>query len=101
MRDSLLQGDYYSAILPLSVVPSPDATLSALQARVASLEVTRGVGTVSQVGVGVGGDGARIAEFLSALGAAPLLLVGSPLRLSAVLPDAALAAAEQALHARL
>ena len=101
LRDSLLQGDYYSAILPLSVVPSPDATLSALQAHVPNLTVTRGVGTVSQVGVGVGGDGARIAEFLSSLGAAPLLLVGSPLRLSAVLPEAALGAAEQALHARI
>lgn len=101
LRDSVFQGDYYSAILPLSVVPSPDATLSALKARLTSLEVTRSVGTVSSVGVGVGGDGARIAEFLSALGAAPLLLVASPLRLSAVLPEDALAAAEQALHARL
>ena len=101
LRDSVFQGDYYSAILPLSVVPSPDATLSALKARVTSLEVTRSVGPVSSVGVGVGGDGARIAEFLSALGAAPLLLVGSPLRLTAVLPEATLSAAEQALHARL
>ena len=87
--------------MPLSAVPSPDATLNALEARVTSLEVTRGVGTVSSVGVGVGGDGARIARFLSALGAAPLLLVGSPLRLSAVLPEGALAGAEQALHAQI
>ena len=37
LRDSVFQGDYYSAILPLSVVPSPDATLSALTARVTGL----------------------------------------------------------------
>ena len=61
----------------------------------------RSVGTVSRVGVGVGGDSARVAEFLEALGTSPLLLVASPLRITALLPEAALGAAEQALHARL
>jgi len=101
LRDSVFQDETFRATLPLSAVPGADATLAQLQARVAGLEVTRGVGTVSRVGVGVGGDSARVAEFLEALGTSPLLLVASPLRITALLPEAALGAAEQALHARL
>ena len=101
LRDSLFQDDTFRATLPLSTVPGADATLLALTTRVSGLEVTRDVGTVSSVGVGVGGDAARVAEFLDALGVPPLLLVASPLRISALLPEAALARAEQALHAQL
>ena len=101
LRDSVLEGDGFRATLPLSTVPSPDATLAALAARVSWLEVVRDVGTVSSVGVGVGGDAAQLAQFLDALGTPPLLLVASPLRISAILPEHALASAEQALHAQL
>jgi aspartate kinase len=101
LRDSLFQDDTFRATLPLSTVPSAAATLSALEARVSGLTVMRDVGTVSSVGVGVGGNAARVAEFLDALGVPPLLLLASPLRISALLPEAALARAELALHARL
>jgi aspartate kinase len=101
LRDSVYQNDTFCATLPLTGVPSADVTLGALQTRVSGLEVTRGVGTVSSVGVGVGADGARVAELLNALKAPPLLLVASPLRITALLPEAALAEAERALHAML
>jgi aspartate kinase len=101
LRDSVYQDDTFRATLPLTSVPSADATLAALQARLNGLEITRGIGTVSSVGVGVGGDGARVAEFLSALGCPPLLLVASPLRITALLPENALSQAERALHAQL
>jgi aspartate kinase len=101
LRDSVYQDDAFRATLPLTSVPSADATLADLKASVSGLQVTRGVGTVSSVGVGVGADGARLAEFLSALGEPPLLLVASPLRITALLPEAALTAAERGLHAQL
>jgi aspartate kinase len=101
LRDSVFQNDAFCATLPLSAVPGADATLLALKARVSGLEVACDVGTVSSVGVGVGGDATRVAEFLDALGMPPLLLIASPLRISALLPEPALARAEQALHARL
>jgi aspartate kinase len=101
LRDSVYYGSAFSATLPLTGVPSSDSALAGLAARAAGLEVTRGVGTVSCVGVGVGAEGAQLAEVMQDLGAAPLLLIASPLRITALLPDAQLAAAEQALHARL
>ena len=101
LRDSVYQDDSFRATLPLSNVPSADTVLASLQARGGGLEITRGLGTVSSVGVGVGGDGARLADFLSALDSPPRLLVASPLRITALLPEAALSQAERALHARL
>jgi aspartate kinase len=101
LRDSVQYDSAFSVTLPLSGVPSADATLGALSARVSGLEITRGVGTVSSVGVGVGAEGPQLAELMSELGAPPLLLLASPLRVTALLPQAALAAAEAALHARL
>jgi aspartate kinase len=101
LRDTVLAGNALTVTLPLTGVPSADATLAGLTTRVTGLEITRGVGSVSSVGVGVGAEGARLAEFLGDLGATPLSFVGAPLRATAVLPQAALAAAERALHARL
>jgi aspartate kinase len=101
LRDSVYDRDALSVTLPLAGIPSADATLARLKARVPALELTRGVGSVSSVGVGVGADGARVAEFLSLLGAPPQLLTASPLRITAVLPEAALTQAEHALHAHL
>jgi aspartate kinase len=100
LRDSVQQASF-CVTLPLSGVPSADTALAGLRARVTGLEITRDVGTVSSVGVGAGGEAARLAEFLSDVGASPLLLVASPLRVTALLPEAALTAAEAALHARV
>ncbi len=100
LRDCVYYDDFLHATLPLSGVPSADATLATLKARAPSLELTRGVGTVSCVGVGVGAEGGRVAEFMGQLGAPPLLLISSPLRITAVLAETALSQAEHALHAR-
>ena len=101
LRDSVQHDNAFSAMLPLSGVPSADSTLAALRAGVTGLEITLGVGTVSSVGVGAGGEGAQLAEFLNRIGTPPLLLVASPLRATALVPEAALSSAEAALHAHL
>lgn len=101
LRDSLSVGGYFHATLPLSGVPSPDASLAALGRDVPGLEITRGVGTLSRVGVDVGASARDVAEFLADLGAEPLLVTASPLRVTAVLLEATLDGAERALHARL
>jgi aspartate kinase len=100
LRDSVLVGSALTASLPLSGVPSSDAALASLTARVPGLEVVRGVGSLSVVGVGVGAEGSHIADFLAALGAPALALSSSPLRISALVSEDAVNAAEQALHAR-
>ena len=100
LRDSVYNDATLCATLPLSGIASVDAMLSILRARTPGLELTRGVGTVSCVGIGVGTEGARVAEFLGQLGVPPLLLIATPLRISALLPEAALTQAEHALHAR-
>jgi aspartate kinase len=101
LRDSVYANDTFSLLLPLSGVPSPEATLAALALRHPGVEITRGVGTISRVGVGSGGDAATMAAFLASLGASPLLLVASPLRVTALLREAELGAAELAAHAGL
>jgi aspartate kinase len=101
LRDGVYQGSHYYVLLPLSGVPSPDTTLARLADQVPGLEIVRGLGSVSVVGVGIGADGTAIADFLNDLGAAPRLLVSSPLRITALLPEAALTKAELSLHARV
>ncbi len=100
LRDGAYVDGALRATLPLSAVPSPEATLSALAARIPSLEVTTGVGSVSLVGVGAGADPGELARFLAAL-ERPLLMFTTPLRATAVLPVDALSAAEAGLHAQL
>jgi aspartate kinase len=101
LRDTLLQQDAFRATLPLSSLPSEHAALAKLAEAVPGVKVQTGVGTVSAIGVGSGAQAARVADFLAALGCTPQLLVASPLRITALLPHAALQAAEAALHARL
>ncbi len=101
LRDSVLYDSALTVILPLTGVPSADASLAALSQQIHGLEITRGVGTVSMVGVGVGAEGSEVAAALADLGTSPLLLVSNPLRVTAILPDSALTDAERALHARL
>jgi len=101
LRDSVVVDGSFHALLPLSGVPSAAATLASLSAQLPSLVVRTGVGTVSRVGGGAGTEGAELASFLSQLGMPPLLLLASALRVTALLPDAALSAAEQRLHAAL
>jgi aspartate kinase len=101
LRDTIYAGDTYSAILPLTGVPSPDATLASLAQAVTHLQIQTDVGTLSSVGVGAGAEAAELATFLAELGSDPLLLVATPLRVTAVLPHAVLPAAEQAVRQRI
>ena len=101
LRDCVLDGAALTLTLPLSGVPSPEATLAALTVSTPGLELTRGVASVSLVGVGTGSEAEQLTRFLADLGVTPLHVCSSPLRISAVLPEMALSAAERALHARL
>ncbi|RYZ02203.1 MAG: aspartate kinase [Myxococcales bacterium] len=101
LRDGVYVDGALRATLGLSAVPSPPTTLAALSSRVPGLEVTLGVGSVSLVGVGAGAEPRELARFWGALGERPLLVFSSPLRVTAVLLQAELAAAEAALHAQL
>jgi aspartate kinase len=101
LRDSVCDGASFTALLPLTGVPAADTTLAALARSVPGLQVETGVGTVSKVGVGAGSEAAELAAFLKALGVAPLLLIATPLRVTALLPSAALDAAERAVHVQL
>jgi aspartate kinase len=101
LRDGVYVDGALRATIALSLVPSPDSALSALTRAVPGLEITRGVGSVSCVGVGAGADPAELGRFMVAVGEPPLLAFTSPLRATAILPQAALARAEAALHAQL
>lgn len=101
LRDSVCDGERLVALLPLTGVPSPEATLAALKSAVPGLDIETNAGALSKIGVGAGAEAAELAAFVSDLGAAPLWLVASPLRVTAVLPLARLDAAERAVHARL
>ena len=81
--------------------PIEAAQLQVFRDALPGVEVLRGVGSVSLVGVGVGAEPAPLSAFLEALGDKPLLLFTSPLRCTALLPEASLGAAEAALHGRL
>jgi aspartate kinase len=98
---SVLGENGLTLTLSLSTLPSAESALAQVVAQVPGVELLRGLGQVSLVGVGVGAHGAAVAEFLADLGATPLGLITSALRVSAVLPESALARAEQAVHARL
>jgi aspartate kinase len=101
LRDSVLYAGSFSVTLPLAGVPSPDSALSALAARVEGVEILRGIGALSYVGVGAGAEAHELSKLLDDLGASPLLLVATPLRVTALLPLEALSEAERRLHARL
>ena len=95
-----MQGSTVALALPLSGVPSADAALRFLQARLPEIEIEREVGALSHVGVGVGADASELLALLSDLNAVPSLLVATPLRVSAVLPLECIARAERELHSR-
>jgi aspartate kinase len=100
LRDSAFSDGSFCAVLPLTALPSPEAALTRLRETVAGLEISQGLVSVSLVGVGVGAEPRELAMFLEDLGTKPPLLLASPLRVSALVPEASAAAAERALHAR-
>jgi aspartate kinase len=100
LRDSVWQDASFAAVLPLGALPSPDAALARLSESVAGLEISRGLASVSLVGVGVGSQPGELVAFLGELATKPALLVATPLRISALVPESSAGAAERALHAR-
>jgi len=101
VRDTTLGAEHLTLTLPLLNAPDFERSRRALLTRLPnSLTLQDSCGEVSVVGVGAGGDAARLDGVLASLPCEPLLLVAGPLRVSAVLPEANLAVAERALHAR-
>ena len=100
LRDALVSDGRLTA--SVSLLNEPD--LAPFRARVTTpvdLGVTleTGLAEVSLVGVGVGSDASMLLRARHALPCEPLGLTSAPLRLSAVIPQAALADAERAWHA--
>jgi aspartate kinase len=102
LRDVLVHGERIMATLSLLSVPDFERRWSMLCSRLPEgLRRHDGLGQVSLVGIGVGTDPRLVASALGALPLAPLSFTSGPLRVSAVLPEAALPAAERAWHRTL
>ncbi|MBK7586470.1 MAG: aspartate kinase [Myxococcales bacterium] len=87
---------------PLLNVPNFREVSGALQAAgLAGLKLEEGLGLLSLVGVEVGTRADVLSEGLRALTAAPRFVFSHPLRLSCVLPEAALEPAARAWHEKL
>ena len=90
-----------TALVSLLNVPDWAAARRTLLAAVPSLEVTDGLAVVSVVGDGFGATVEPLTRFVAALrgeGVVPRALVGTPLRLSAVVDAADAVRAQPALH---
>jgi aspartate kinase len=102
LRDVVVQAGRVMATLSLLSVPDFERRFSELQSRLPEgLRRHDGLGQVSLVGNGVGTDPRLVAGAFGALPLVPLSFTSGPLRLSAVLPEAALPAAERAWHRTL
>lgn len=91
-----------AALIPLLNVPDWAGARRHLTSAIPSLELTEGVAVASVVGDGLAATPEPLIRFLSALrdaGAPPEHVVATPLRLGAVIPGAASADAQRALHA--
>jgi aspartate kinase len=100
LRDAAMEHGEFSCVLPLWSVPDQDSVRSALEAlELPGFDWRTGIGAVSLIGVGAGSEPARLARVLAACAAPPLALYGTPLRVTALLPEAAVEATERALHA--
>ncbi len=90
-----------SFILPLLNVPDWQAAKKTLIAAVPSLSLTEDVAAVSVVGDGFASTHEPLVRFIAALKGAdarPLLTIATPLRMTAVVPQAQSLATQQALH---
>jgi aspartate kinase len=102
LRDIVISGDRVTATLSLLSVPDFERRKEVLLSRLpCALEEHGGLAQVSLVGIGAGAEPRRVAEALGALPVAPLSFTCGPLRMSAVIAESALAAAEQAWHRAL
>ena len=100
LRDTAFAGGRLTA--SVSLLNEPD--LGRFRALIASplelgVELETGLGQVSVIGVGVGADPATLLRARDALTVEPRWMTSSPLRVSAVVPEAAVPEAERAWHA--
>jgi len=97
LRDSCCDGKQLTA--SISLLNAPDLLrLRAELGRGDALELILGLGQVSLVGIGVGSEPATIARALAALPTKPRWFTSSPLRISALIPEAAVPDAARAWH---
>ncbi len=96
--DLVTAGAHVSAFVPLLNLPDWETRKHALL-EVAGVEIHEGFGEVSVVGQGLSAvDAAKFFRTLEECGAPPRSFASGPLRLSALVPSAALAGAQRALH---
>jgi aspartate kinase len=102
LRDIVISVDRVTATLSLTSVPDFERRKHVLFSRLpGALEEHDGLAQVSLVGIGVGAEPRRVAEVLGALPVTPISFTSGPLRVSAVIAESALAAAERAWHRTL
>jgi aspartate kinase len=89
------------AAVPLLNVPDFGRVQRELSAGVPGLEVERPLGMLSLVGAGIGARPEHLQRALGLLASTPRFVISSALRLSCLLPEAELPAAERAWHAEL
>jgi aspartate kinase len=99
LRDVSLDGDELTASISLLNAPELARFRALAAATGAAFTLDEEYGQVSLVGVGVGEEPATLARARAALPERPRWFRSSPLRLSALLTRAAVAAAERAWHA--
>jgi aspartate kinase len=98
LRDATLDCGRFVASLSLLNTPDFERARRTLAAAVPELEVVDGLAQLSVVGVGVGAEPSSVAAAFESLPGAPHVFTSTPLRVSAILPDALLAEGEAAFH---
>ncbi len=100
LRDATLERGELACVLPLWSVPDADSTRrELLELGLPGFEWREGLGSVSLVGVGVGAEPSNLTRILAHCVAPPLALYGTPLRVTALMPEAQTGDSERALHA--
>jgi aspartate kinase len=98
LRDLTLEGGRFVASLSLVNTPDFERARRTLAASLPELELVEGLAQLSVVGVDVGSQPGSVATALASLPGAPHVFTSTPLRVSAILPDALLAEGERAFH---
>ncbi len=98
LRDVTIDREHFLGSVSLLNTPDFGRAQRTLAAAVPGLEVLEGLAQLSVVGVGVGCEPTSVASALEHLPGTPLAFTSTPLRVSAVLPDALLADGEAAFH---
>jgi len=99
LRDATLERGELSCVLPLWSVPDAESARDDLAAlALPGFEWREGFASVSVVGVGAGSEARNLTRVLSACAAPALTVYATPLRVTALVPEAAALDSERALH---